>query len=107
MSSRVIRVRYLICLSLLLLCGCATRTVDRAAFDRHTGRRGLGGFYYTGSDAKYHFFASKYFLELTHRYRLLRTEYPISHTFPRTRDRDMWIVWGVDLNSGTEGFTGE
>jgi hypothetical protein len=101
------RVYYLTSLSLLVLCGCVTRTIDRPAFDRYTGCRALGGFYYTGSDSQYHFFATKYFLEPTHRYRMLRTEYPITNTFPRTRHRDLWVVWGVDLNSGTEGFTGE
>jgi hypothetical protein len=94
-------------LMLVIVAGCATRTVDAQRFSSLTQRRGLGHLYYTGTKDEFHYFAESYFLEPTHLYRLSSSAYTITNTFPKTSDRALWIPWQVSLSSGTEGFRGE
>ncbi len=94
-------------LSLAMVAGCATRTIDAQRFHSLTQRQALGHLYYTGTKGEFHYFAESYFLKPTHRYRLPVSAYTITKTFPKTSDRSAWIPWLVDLGAGTEGFRGE
>ena len=94
-------------LLLLIVAGCATRTLKAQRFQSLTARRGLGHLYYTGTKGEFHYFAESYLYEPTHHYRLPVSAYMITNTFPKTSDRALWIPWQVSLGSGTEGFRGE
>src|SRR6187397_2708237 len=94
-------------LLLLILAGCATRTLDAQRFHSLTERRGLGHLYYTGTKGEFHYFVESYLYEPTHHSRLRVSAYTITNTFPKTSDRSLWIPWQVSLSSGTEGFRGE
>ncbi len=94
-------------LMLLIVAGCATRTLDAERFHSFTQRRVLGHFYYIGTKGEFHYFSESYFLKPTRHYRLPLSAYTITKTFPKTSDRSLWIPWLVILNSGTEGFLEE
>ena len=100
-------IRVVLFLLLVIVAGCATRTVDAQRFSSLTQRRGLGNLYYTGTKGEFHYFAESYFLKPTHHYRLPASAYVITNTFAKTSDRTLWIPWQVNLSSGTEGFRGE
>lgn len=79
-------------------------TLDAEQFRSLPNR--LGHLYYTGTEGEYHYFRGNVFLGADRRYRLPRSAYLITGTFPRTSDRTSWIPWERSL-SGTEGFRGE
>ena len=95
--------------AVLLLAGCETRTLDSRGFHALTQRRGKGHLYYTGTEERFHYFATSYFLEPTRHFRLPVSDYSITNLFARTSDRSRWVPWMVDLSPspGAEGFRGE
>ncbi|MCO5053106.1 MAG: hypothetical protein M9920_12475 [Verrucomicrobiae bacterium] len=95
-------------LPVLFVTGCvAPRIINKGDFDRLTQRQGMGHFYYIGSDAGFHYFASSYFTERTGFYRYPKTDYLITSTFPKTKQESQWIPFLFDLNTNTKGFKGE
>jgi hypothetical protein len=82
-------------------------TIGRRGFDQLTARHRKGAFYYAGSDDEYHYFESKYFLERSRRYRMMRYEYVITNTFVYSGNTNTRIPWRIDLARGTEGFDRE
>jgi len=94
-------------LLLLLLTGCASRTVDAGRFHQLAQKQGLGHLYYCGTKEGYHYFAESYFLKPTKRYRLPASDHPILHPFPKTSDRSAWIPWLVDWQNKTHGLRSE
>jgi hypothetical protein len=95
-------------LLVVFLTGCATpRTISKGEFDRLTARQGMEHFYYIGSDATFHYFASSYFSERTRFHRYPKTDYQINSTFPKTKQESQWIPYVFDLNANTKGFRGD
>jgi len=94
-------------LGLLLLTGCASRTLDAQRFHQLTEKRGLGHLYYCGTKDGHHYLAESYFLKPTKRYRLSAYNFPIFNPFPTTSDRSEWVPWLVDLSDGVHGLRGE
>ncbi|MCD6048807.1 MAG: hypothetical protein K0Q55_210 [Verrucomicrobia bacterium] len=94
-------------LLLLLLTGCASRSVDAQRFHQLTEKQGMGHLFYCGTKEGHHYFAEKYFLKPTKRYRTPAYNHPIFNTFPKTSDGSAWVPWLVDLSDSVHGLRGE
>jgi hypothetical protein len=93
-------------LLLVFILGCQSTPRDLSSKDlsKLTTRHGLGHLYYTGSDASYHYFTTKYFLEPTKYYRLHKFDYILPKEMAITTNRQEWIPYEIDLGKETEGF---
>jgi hypothetical protein len=94
---------------LLATAGCATnrQIISTQEFAQLSHMKGLGHFYYTGSDGETNYYAASYFLQPTRIYSYPQSNYPISHRMLRTKDRDSWRPFLININENIEGFTGE
>ncbi len=104
-----IAVRLLPLLAALCLAGCGQEPQTVSAtqlqdLSRHWQEPKVAGWYYTGSDAAYHYFLFRD-LDGDHAYRVQRGEMEFPLPFPATREEARWrpMPWGPEARRAQGG----
>jgi hypothetical protein len=81
----------LICVA---FCGCATHTVTRSELSAAMSKHSMETIYqvrYMGSESDFNYLSIKHTVG-TERFRIMKSEFPISDPFPLTKDSSKWRV---------------
>lgn len=99
--------KIILILLIFVLSGCVETIETEEDFHRLTSYRGMGHFYYIGTEDNFHYFASDYFLGRTKYYSYPVEKFEIINTFPKTNNKNDWKPFLVDINENTAGFKDE